>query len=568
MSTVFRIFFGTKGVNEWLVLLCLLAAAIAEGIGLTALLPLLTLAQGEEAATDSPINSAFADVLTSLGLPTNFEVLLCLLVVSIIAKSALTLVAMRYVGYAVADVATNLQTRLTKSILRARWGYFSGQPVGRFANAISLETTRGSSAYLQSATFVALMIQTAIYLMVAVFVSWELGVVAVLVGAGIAVLLHALVRVSKKAGRRQTKRNMELVSQLSDALSGIKPLKAMSRHRHLQGFFDHKIQDLRRALRRKVISQEAMKNLQGPILVIFLGVGFYVAVKKYGIPLTDLLVMGLLFQRTVSTIGKLQQQLQKVMVSESAYFAVQNAIAEAKREKEHNPGTRTPSLERGVSLDDVSFSFGKKQVLKNISLTIPARQLTVIMGPSGIGKTTITDLILGLYEPDSGRVLIDGVDLREIDLEQWRGIVGYVPQELYLFHESIYANIALGYEQITEEKVEAALRASDAWDFVSELEEGMHSVVGERGSRLSGGQRQRIAIARALVHEPKMLVLDEVTSALDPDSEREICANIRRLAGDLTIVSITHRPAWVDTADRAYHLGQEGLTLVPAVAAK
>ena len=135
MSTVFRIFFGTKGVNEWLVLLCLLAAAIAEGVGLTALLPLLTLAQGQEAATDSPINAAFADILTALGLPTNFEVLLCLLVVSIVLKSALTLVAMRYVGYAVADVATNLQTRLTKSILRARWGYFSGQPVGRFARS-------------------------------------------------------------------------------------------------------------------------------------------------------------------------------------------------------------------------------------------------------------------------------------------------------------------------------------------------------------------------------------------------------------------------------------------------
>ena len=96
----------------------------------------------------------------------------------------------------------------------------------------------------------------------------------------------------------------------------------------------------------------------------------------------------------------------------------------------------------------------------------------------------------------------------------------------------------------------------------------MHTVVGERGSRLSGGQRQRIAIARALVHDPKLLILDEVTSALDPDSEREICANIRELAGDLTIVSITHRPAWVDTADRVYHLGHDGLTLVPAVAAK
>lgn len=568
MSTVFRIFFGTKGVNEWLVLLCLLAAAIAEGIGLTALLPLLTMAQDGEAATDSPVNAVFAEALGWVGLPANFEVLLILLVVSIVLKSGLMLIAMRYVGYAVADVATLLQTRLIKNILRARWSYFAGQPVGRFANAISLEATRGSTAYLQSATFVSLLIQTVIYIIVAVLVSWQLGFVALAVGAVIATLLHALVRVSKKAGRRQTKRNMELVSQLSDALNGIKPLKAMARHKHLQGFFHEKIQDLRFALRRKVISQEALKNLQAPILVIFLGVGFYVAVRHYGIPLTDLLVMGLLFQRSVSTIGKLQQQLQKVMVSESAYFAVQNAIAEAKAEREPNPGKAVPELDEPCALENVSFGFGKKQVLRDVSLTIPPRQLTVIMGPSGIGKTTITDLLLGLYDPDEGRVLIGGTDLHEIDLDKWRGMVGYVPQELFLFHDSIFANITLGYDKITEEQVERALRAADAWRFVSELAEGMHTVVGERGSRLSGGQRQRIAIARALVHDPKLLILDEVTSALDPDSEREICANIRELAGDLTIVSITHRPAWVDTADRVYHLGHDGLTLVPAVAAK
>ncbi|MEX0923896.1 MAG: ABC transporter ATP-binding protein [Rhodovibrionaceae bacterium] len=568
MSTVFRIFFGTKGVNEWLVLLCLLAAAIAEGIGLTALLPLLTLAQDSQADADSPVTSIFTDVLAAVGLPETFEVLLVVLVVSIILKSMLTLAAMRYVGYAVADVATSLQTRLTKNILRARWGYFSGQPIGRFANAISLETTRGSTAYLQSANFVSLMIQTAIYIVVAVLVSWQLGFVALLVGAGIASLLHTLVRVAKNAGRRQTKRNMELVSQLSDALSGIKPLKAMARHKHLQIFFNQKIQDLRLALRRKVISQEALKNLQEPILVIFLGVGFYVALKHYGIPLTSLLVMGLLFQRTVSTIGKLQQQLQKVMVSESAYFAVQDAIAEAKRAREPNPGTKVPTLEGGCALQRVSFSFGRKQVLRDISLTIPPHQLTVIMGPSGIGKTTITDLLLGLYEPDEGKVLIDGMNIQEVDLEKWRGMIGYVPQELFLFHDSIFANISLGYDQITEELVEEALKAADAWGFVSELEGGMHSVVGERGSRLSGGQRQRIAIARALVHKPRLLILDEVTSALDPESEREICANIRSLAGDLTIVSITHRPAWVEGADNVYHLGLDGLTQIPAAAAK
>src|SRR5690606_8181824 len=133
-----------------------------------------------------------------------------------------------------------------------------------------------------------------------------------------------------------------------------------------------------------------------------------------------------------------------------------------------------------------------------------AGQLTVITGASGAGKTTLTDLLLGLYLPDRGEVLIDGVPLAEIDLQCWRSMVGYVPQELILFHDTVLANITLGDPTISEERAEAALRAAGAWGFVSSLPRGLHTIVGERGTRLSGGQRQRVALARALVHDPKL----------------------------------------------------------------
>src|SRR5690606_21587447 len=152
----------------------------------------------------------------------------------------------------------------------------------------------------------------------------------------------------------------------------------------------------------------------------------------------------------------------------------------------------------------------------------PKGKLTTLIGPSGAGKTTLSDVLLGLVRPRSGQILVDGVPLEELNLEQWRELVGYVPQELFLFHDTVMNNVTLGDPHITPEEVREALEAAGAWSFVEQLPQGMDTVVGERGTLLSGGQRQRISIARALVRKPKLLLLDEVTSALDPATEAEI----------------------------------------------
>ena len=224
------------------------------------------------------------------------------------------------------------------------------------------------------------------------------------------------------------------------------------------------------------------------------------------------------------------------------------------RALERNSGRRQATLELDCCLEDVSFSYADQRILHSVSIEIPAGCVTVLMGPSGSGKTTIADIILGLYPPDRGRVLLDGVPLDEIDLRSWRRSVGYVPQELVLFHDSICANVALGDPSIGETEVRRALELAGAWEFIEAMPEGVWTGVGPHGARLSGGQRQRIALARALVGSPKLLILDEATSALDPESERQICANVRRLAGETTVLAITHRPALLEIADRRYRV--------------
>jgi ATP-binding cassette, subfamily C, bacterial len=185
-----------------------------------------------------------------------------------------------------------------------------------------------------------------------------------------------------------------------------------------------------------------------------------------------------------------------------------------------------------------------------------------IAGPSGSGKTTLIDLVIGLLNPDAGTIRIDGVALNTLDRAAWRAGIGYVPQEMFLFHDTIYSNITLGDGGLTRADARAALRAAGAWAFVSALPDGMDTVVGERGSRLSGGQRQRIALARALVRTPRLLILDEVTTALDPRTEAEICATLAGLKGAVTILAVSHQPAIVAVADLVYHLS-DGIAQCP-----
>lgn len=214
----------------------------------------------------------------------------------------------------------------------------------------------------------------------------------------------------------------------------------------------------------------------------------------------------------------------------------------------------------------VSFAHGDKEVLKAVDLEIPAKGITVLKGPSGAGKTTIIDLLIGLHRPSSGTIMFGNTPLSEVDLLQFRRRIGYVPQELNLLHSTIRQNITLGDTEITDDAVLKALELAGASSFIKGLPAGLDTNVGEMGGKLSGGQRQRISLARALVKNPAILILDEVTSALDPATEAEIIRNIADLSRRYTIIVITHHETWASIADRLYEVRDgQAVEVAPAV---
>jgi ATP-binding cassette subfamily C protein len=490
--------------------------------------------------------------LDAVGLPHDTKLLLIFLVVGMLGKALMTLIAMRQVGFAVAEVGTKMRLRLVEALLGARWGFFVRQPVGRFANALGLEASRAGEAYNATAEFVAHSIQAIVYIGIAALVSFKLAGASIAIGAIMVVSLNRLLITTRRNAKKQTRRMKSLISRLADVLIGLKPMKAMARQARFGSLFVRDVDQIDLAMRKHVFARHANRLLQEPIIAICLGIGIYFSLTVWHMEVGQLIIMCLVLAKTVSTIGKAQQDLQAVHLAQSGFMSVQGAIDEAIEAREVVEGHKPPTFERGIELRGVSLSFGRKHVITDANITIPRGAVTAITGFSGAGKTTLVDIILGLYRPDIGDVRIDDVPIGDIDLQRWRGMIGYVPQELLLYHDTIMINVTLGDPSFSRKDVEEALRQAGAWDFISALPDGIDHVVGERGALLSGGQRQRIAMARALVHKPKLLILDEATSALDPHTSAMIVRNVCDLArvSGLTVLSITHQPTWVAAADR------------------
>ena len=537
------------------VVVLLILAGLAEGIGVATLLPLLQAVAGQGTVdTDEGPTDAIQRGFDALGIDPTIEALLVVVVLGVALKAVLTVLAKRQSGYAAADVSMDLRLGLIRALMRARWSYFVSQPAGSLVNALSTEADRASRVYLGLADLLSSGIQVVVYLALALVVSWEVTLASLLLGVFMLFSLRFLVRIARTEGERQTIVMRSLVNRLQDGLQNIKPLKAMARENSLRPLLERETEDLNDAHRRRVISTAVLKSAYEPVTVLFLAIGMYVLLTFTSAAFDELLFMAVVFQRTLARTGELQGTWQGVTTDMSAYLAIRDEVGQAEAHHEELVGTGTPTLTRDIRFHDVSFDYGGEPVLHEVDLVLPAGQLTAIVGPSGIGKTTILDLVAGLYRATAGNVLVDGTPIDDLSVAEWRRRIGYVPQNSVLFHDTIATNVTLGEPSITREAVEEALRAADAWDFVSRMPDGIDTVVGEKGDRLSGGQRQRIAIARALVTGPQLLLLDEATASLDSETEREICATLGSLGGKVTLVAVSHQPAIVDVADRVYRV--------------
>jgi ATP-binding cassette subfamily C protein len=466
-----------------------------------------------------------------------------------------------------ARVNTNARLDVIRTLMHARWSFYARQRLSRLVSAAGESSNAVGDAFQLSADLFMAFLRIFVYLLI----CYVIAPAMVLVAAGVAMIMAVsygqLVRQSKRAAKNQSRAMSRMKADLTDVFVGIKSIRAMGRQAQMSTLLSSDIDSLDQSMKSRVLSAEYAEELQAPIIAICLVLGLMGGSNLLHLSGHELLLAALLLVRLVNTFGFVQRGSQRLMSAQVWLGSAQELINAAAASQEQLTGTEPPDPAAGVRFEGVSFKHADgRELLSKVDFVTPAGKITTLVGASGVGKTTTLDLIIGLLPPRSGKLFLGGVDSLAVDLLKWRQVIGYVPQDVTLFHDTVRNNVALGEERFSDEEVWHALRAAGADEFIEPLQDGLDHVVGERGQMLSGGQRQRIALARALLHRPAILILDEATAGLDREAEEAICTRIRDMVASegLTVIAVTHGDTWRQISDEIYKLADGKIVPVGA----
>ncbi len=529
-----------------------IVAGILETVGVATLFPAFEGIIADETESTSRITAIILEVFDALGMPPTIPWFLGIASILIVGKAIALFGALYTVGWIFTRVTANLRKELLSSVTAANWQYFVTQPVGRFAHAISMEAERGGQFYTSTGSLITHLFQVIVYFVVLFAVSWQVTLFAVAAGGGILLIFGQLIERQRRYARGEAVLFSDLSTFLADVVTNFKALKAMAAEAKYARMLSSHVENLARLQRRKLIPKTFIQTMREPLIFLGLIGGGFVFVGIVGISVLELMFMGFLFYRAVWRIAALQGNYIRAIERQEVLARLHALNASALDNRERAAPGVAPVLETGIDVHDLRFAYQDNPVLDGLTLYIPAKQITAIVGPSGSGKSTFIDILMRLHDPDGGEITVDGRPLQEIDLRAWRGSIGYIPQDSVLFHDTVRRNLLLSDEVDDDETIWRALRLAELEGVVRNFRDGLDTVVGERGMSISGGERQRLAIARAVIRRPSILILDEPTASLDRDTEMAFLNTLRALAKDVTVVIVSHQAEVAAMADRTY----------------
>lgn len=553
LREILSLFLYSGWRRQSLIIATVLVGVIAENLSIASLWPIIGITSGTEANPSSAARTV-TQLFELVNLSPSLGALLLFMCLAMTVKFLLGSAAAIYVGREVARTSTQMRVRLLEAIVQARWSHIIDTPAGRLLSAIGSESDRASSAHRSACMFAARLTETVAYLAGTLWISWQLSLAAISAAAILWISVAPFTAAARRAGRSKWKSNHLLTSGIGDLLTAMKSLRAMNQQSYLQRFIGKQMKDLRKASEREFHNEAAARAMQEPLLATLLIGGFYVGHTYMNLGLVELIGTIWLLRRISTSVSGMRGAIQRVGIDGIAFRSVVDLTQDMIKNAEILHGGSTAYLTSACEFDNVSFAHREKSVVKAAKFALPTGELCTLIGPSGAGKTTIADLLVGLHEPSSGRVLVDQLPLSEVNLAEWRRMIGYVPQDNIMYDDTILENVTLGDGSIGEDRVIRALKLAGAWTFVSQLPNGLREHIGVRGNLLSGGQKQRLSIARALVNDPQILILDEATSALDQTTAREICEAVKGLRENRVVLAITHQSIWASAADRTYRM--------------
>ena len=542
-------------------MVCNVAAAVLDAFTLALLIPFLNILFDQPPISlkagwvSDLLNATVGALLDPADKMGSLRGVILIVVATILVKNLLVWLSSSLGAQLQEYVTRDLRNAAYRHLVKLPLGYFTRMKSGQILSRILNDTAETRLILTQVLTHslrnVALVVS---YLAFLIGISWKMTLIAlvavpVLIGA-----MQPMLRKLRKGARRRGAVHGEMTSVVQETVGGIRLVKSFGAEAYEEGRFLEASGSYANStikLTRLAYLAPPLTEVIGTIMALFLlWIGAQEVLLYRTMSGADLIAFLMFVLRLLSPLKQLSQvptTAQQSLASAERLFDVLDAPAETQLDR---GAITAAAFEREVAFENVSFAYDGEPVLQNVSFTAPKGSVVALVGPSGAGKTTLVDLIPRFYQPDRGQISIDGVDTREIRLDALRSLMGIVGQDTVLFNDTVRSNIAYGAPgRFSGERIEEAAKAANAHEFISELPDGYDTLLGERGTRLSGGQRQRIAIARALLHDPPILILDEATSALDTESERLVQEAIERLLAGRTVFVIAHRLSTIVHAD-------------------
>ena len=534
-------------------LICGLGVVISlmEGSVIGMLVPLLESLQSPESQGGHWISRTIANGFDALNIPFELSTILLSLGALVVGIAGLRYWRLILVGKIRIGFVIWIRSKFMGNMLHADLSYFHSGRLGVMADNL---TAQSQAAGNSVGYVIELTAQSTLFL--AYFVTALLISPVLTAGAAVALLLIFLgvqpfVKKARNLGSFQVGHYNAFQVVALETLSGIHVIKSFLLERLRSQNFNRVAEEVGDVEYQLLKNRSQMAAIQEVSLFVLIGVIVYLGVSVIDMQMAAIVALLFTLYRMSPRLAGINTLRNELAESWAALHAVSVAMERPAQVQVISGEQPFNGLQRSIELKDVDFAYnGTAEVLRNARLSIEKGKMTAIVGASGAGKSTLMDLLLRYYDPDKGSILVDGTELKELDLVSWRKHIGVVSQDIFLFNDTVANNIALGRPEVGEDAVVDAAKQAYAHAFIQELPDGYETEIGDRGWNLSGGQRQRISLARAIVSKPEILILDEATSSLDSESEQLIQKYMTEIRGTCTLVVVAHRTATIRDADK------------------